>query len=119
MTPRACSIPSPDRHRCRPFLLPPLSPKWSHTCGWSAFTSFFLPFFILAALDRELQPTATRTHTPPRFPSHRLLELKEVGTLVLPPGTACVWTDFPGAFLFEGGFDNVTSGDGFYGHISM
>jgi hypothetical protein len=24
-----------------------------------------------------------------------LLELKEVGTLVLPPGVSCVWTDFP------------------------
>ena len=42
-----------------------------------------------------------------------LLELKEAGTLVLPPGVSCVWTDFPGAFLFEGGFQNVTSGDGF------
>jgi hypothetical protein len=39
-----------------------------------------------------------------------LLELKEAGTLVLPPGVACVWTDFPGAFLFEGGFDNVIHG---------
>jgi hypothetical protein len=30
-----------------------------------------------------------------------------------------VWTDFPGAFLFEGGFANVSAHDGFYGHISM
>lgn len=25
-----------------------------------------------------------------------LLELKEAGTLTLPPDVACVWTDFPG-----------------------
>ena len=48
-----------------------------------------------------------------------LLGLKEAGTLVLPPDVSCVWTDFPGAFLFEGGFENVTAHDGFYGHISM
>jgi hypothetical protein len=48
-----------------------------------------------------------------------LLQLKEEGTLILPPDVSCVWTDFPGAFLFEGGFDNVTAHDGFYGHISM
>ena len=48
-----------------------------------------------------------------------LLELKEAGTLTLPPGVSCVWTDFPGAFLFEGGFDNVTANDGMYAHISM
>ncbi len=48
-----------------------------------------------------------------------LLGLKEAGTLVLPKDVSCVWTDFPGAFLFEGGFDNVTAHDGFYGHISM
>ena len=48
-----------------------------------------------------------------------MLELKEAGTLTLPPDVACIWTDFPGAFLFEGGFDNVTVNDGFYGHISM
>lgn len=57
--------------------------------------------------------------TPAALPPQRvaymwmeLLELKEVGTLVLPPGVACVWTDFPGAFLFEGGFANVSAGDG-------
>jgi hypothetical protein len=47
---------------------------------------------------------------PPRFVAYmwmELLELKEAGTLVLPPNVACVWTDFPGAFLFEGGFANV------------
>ena len=48
-----------------------------------------------------------------------LLELIEVGTLVLPAGVSLVWTDFPGAFLFEGGFTNVSTNDGFYAHISM
>ena len=58
----------------------------------------------------------------PRFVAYmwmELLELKEVGTLTLPPDVSCVWTDFPGAFLFEGGFANVSAHDGFYGHISM
>lgn len=36
-----------------------------------------------------------------------------------PLAVACTWTDFPGAFLFEGGFDNVTAGHGMYAHISM
>ena len=48
-----------------------------------------------------------------------LLQLKEVGTLVLPPDVSCIWTDYPGAFLFSGGFDNVSKNDGFYGHIAM
>ena len=48
-----------------------------------------------------------------------LLQLLEDGTLVLPPDVACTWTDFPGAFLFEGGFANVTAGHGYYAHISM
>jgi hypothetical protein len=42
-----------------------------------------------------------------------LLQLLEDGTLVLPPNVACIWTDFPGAFLFEGGFDNDTAGHGY------
>ena len=52
----------------------------------------------------------------PQFVSYmwmELLALKEAGALVLPPNVSCVWTDFPGAFLFEGGFDNVTKNDGF------
>jgi len=65
---------------------------------------------------------ATPYVTKPQFVAYmwmELLQLKEAGTLVLPPNVSCVWTDFPGAFLFEGGFDNVTKNDGFYGHISM
>ena len=59
---------------------------------------------------------------PPRFVTYmwmEMLELKEAGTLALPPDVSCVWTDFPGAFLFEGGMANVSAHDGFYAHIAM
>ena len=58
----------------------------------------------------------------PKFVAYmwmELLQLLEAGVLLLPPGVACTWTDFPGAFLFSGGFDNVTAGHGMYAHISM
>ena len=57
----------------------------------------------------------------PRFVSYmwmELLELKAAGTLVLPPGVACIWTDFPGSFNILG-VVNATAGDGFYAHLAM
>jgi hypothetical protein len=58
----------------------------------------------------------------PKFVSYlwmELLDLLEKGVLILPANVSLVWTDFPGAFLFSGGFANVTAGNGFYAHISM
>ena len=56
----------------------------------------------------------------PQFVSYmwmELLQLREAGVLTLPNGTACIYTDFPGAFLFENNFTIVQPNDGFYGHI--
>jgi hypothetical protein len=75
-----------------------------------------------AIANQSLIALSTSYIKKPQFVAYmwmELLELREAGTLTLPPNVACVWTDFPGAFLFEGGFDNVTANDGFYGHISM
>jgi len=65
---------------------------------------------------------ATPSIITPKFVSYlwmELLDLLEKGVLKLPANVSCIWTDFPGAFLFSGGFGNVTAGHGFYGHISM
>ena len=75
-----------------------------------------------AIANQSLIALATPYVVRPKFVAYlwmELLQLLEEGVLVLPKNVSCVWTDFPGAFLFEGGFDNVTAGHGMYAHISM